>query len=234
MISGTITLEFKPFEEICIEFLLEHNRPNKNLYERILQCIPSIWKELLLTKNYDKTCTEKRYYILGLDLSSKIFHVKFTTKVIYGLMLNSVTPKCVDKWSSILNTDKIEVKHIFHYLYKNINDNYMLDLNWKYLHLGLPTKDLLFKCGITDNNTCMFCNEIETNLHLFVDCFVAFNLYMKIQYLFQALLGKNGNVLNLYHVCLGFGNLWKQLPDTNIILCNYLLIVPVFPLAAQE
>ena len=67
-------------------------------------------------------------------------------------MLNSVTPKCVDKWFSILNTDKIEVKHIFHYLYKNINDNYMLDLNWKYLHLGLPTKDLLFKCGITDNN----------------------------------------------------------------------------------
>ena len=26
-------------------------------------------------------------------------------------------------------------------------------------------------------------------------CFVAFNLYMKIQYLFQALLGKYGNVL---------------------------------------
>ena len=68
--------EFKPFEEICIEFLLEHNRPNKNLYERIIQCIPSIWKELLLTKNYDKTCTEKRYYILVPDISSKIFHVK--------------------------------------------------------------------------------------------------------------------------------------------------------------
>ena len=220
-------LDFMSFDEFCISNYFEYTIQSRNMYSKIISCIPDVWKILLKSRHYSTDISSKLYYVLLNN--RKVYHNKFSCKMIYRLLQQDVTPNSLHKWNDIFNTD-LNVCHIFRNVHRGINDKYQLQLYWKFLHLSLPTKDILLKSKITSDNICPFCPEIETNIHLIVDCLVAFKLWSKLEVMFKCLTGQQCNLLTFYTVCFNFDHLWKTLSGKCITLCNYLLVTARYSL----
>ena len=219
-------LDFKPFDEFCIEYLLSHTRKHQNMYNKLIKCIPNKWKTTLKARTYNTVPKEQMFYLLlpGKNVN-KVYHDKFTTKIIYSLIMKETVciPRSIDKWNKIFDTE-LPPNNVFNNIHKGINEKLEIQIYWKFLHLSLPTKDFLFKCNITNDDLCLFCSERETNIHIFVDCYVAFSLWTQIEYIFKLITGKNVHILNFYTVCFNFDHYWRTIPENTIKLCNFLLI----------
>jgi hypothetical protein len=52
---------------------------------------------------------------------------------------------------------------------------------YKLLHRMIPTNTFLYKCRLVETELCAFCGETrETILHLFCDCNIVKNIWLKI------------------------------------------------------
>jgi hypothetical protein len=213
--------DFVPYDEFCVEHLLTYTEKSKSMYKKIIECVPKTWKLLLKARTHDEVPSQKMYYVF-VD-NKKIYHHRFSCKIIYGMLLKISVPNSLCKWNRLFETE-LKPENIFNSMHKGINEKYELQLYWKFLHLSLPTKDFLVKCKITNDDICPFCHEKETNIHLFIDCHVAFNLWTKVEYLFNGLTEKQGKILDFYTVCFNFDHCRDVLSQNCILLCNYLLM----------
>jgi hypothetical protein len=54
-------------------------------------------------------------------------------------------------------------------------------LQYKLLHRTIPTNAFLYKCRLVETDLCASCGETrETILHLFCDCNIVKNIWLKI------------------------------------------------------
>jgi hypothetical protein len=52
---------------------------------------------------------------------------------------------------------------------------------YKFLHRTILTNTFLYKCRLVETELCVFCGETrETILHLFCDCNIVKNIWLKI------------------------------------------------------
>jgi hypothetical protein len=60
-------------------------------------------------------------------------------------------------------------------------DNTLKMFQYKLLHRTIPTNTFLHKCRLVETELCAFCGETgETILHLFCDCNIVNNIWLKI------------------------------------------------------
>ena len=213
---------FYVYEEILAKYKLNFVLPAKYLYNKLLKLLPASWKILLkgrkvIPKLGLNFCIKNNCFKHGV-----LSHEKFQTKTLYNLLLCDSVPNCVNRWRCILD-DSLQVKYIFGELYRQISDKYVLDLVWKFRHLSLPSADFLLKCKLVQNDLCSYCQERETNIHIFVDCPIAKNLWQKIEPILQSVTNKNMHCTKLYNICFGFNQCRKFLSNECILLCNFII-----------
>ena len=60
-------------------------------------------------------------------------------------------------------------------------DNQLRIMQFKLLHRILPVNTWLYKCGLTNTNTCSFCHiHIETIQHLMWECNLSKNIWLAL------------------------------------------------------
>ena len=72
-------------------------------------------------------------------------------------------------WSQKFNTE-IDWPYTWSLLFRLRLDTKCTELHWKIIHNIYPTKVLLQKMKIKDNNICEHCNQVDTIEHFFVQC----------------------------------------------------------------
>ena len=75
-----------------------------------------------------------------------------------------VNEKCIDPTQ--MSNKYLYNEYIFHYL----EENKLKIFRWKCLQYIIPTKKLLMKWRIANNNQCNFCGQDEDYLHYFISC----------------------------------------------------------------
>jgi hypothetical protein len=86
-----------------------------------------------------------------------------------------------NKWENLLNIK--EVNWEFVYILSNdcTLDNTLKMFQHKLLHRTIPTNTFLYKCRLVETELCAFCGETrDTILHLFCDCNIVKNIWLKI------------------------------------------------------
>ena len=105
-------------------------------------------------------------------------------KTFYNIFLKKYTERPINsqnKWENLLNIN--EVNWEFVYILSNdcTLDNTLKMFQYKLLHRTIPTNTFLYKCRLVETELCAFCGETrETILHLFCDCNIVKNIWLKI------------------------------------------------------
>ena len=71
-------LDFMSFDEFCISNYFQYIIQSRNMYSKIISCIPDVWKILLKSRHYSTDISSKLYYVLLNN--RKVYHNKFSCK----------------------------------------------------------------------------------------------------------------------------------------------------------
>ena len=152
---------------------LEYHRVTSNLqvYLSKLQSFPAF--------HVKPTFHSQIYTLTKSKRGSKDFYSIFQTNCI-----ENETKSYYSFWENSLKT-KIN-KEMWLQTYKNcfktIHDNEIKWFQYRILHRILGTKEYLFKIKYKNDNVCVFCKQnVETIMHLFVDCNVVKNFWSEIK-----------------------------------------------------
>lgn len=78
-------------------------------------------------------------------------------------------PKAEQRWMGMCSPQPV-FSTTWKELWSLKSENRTKEIIWLLIHNALPTKDVLYKRGITTNNRCPVCRETETMVHVFVTC----------------------------------------------------------------
>jgi hypothetical protein len=140
-----------------------------------------------------------------------------------------------NKWENLLNIK--EVNWEFVYILSNdcTLDNILKMFQYKFLHRTILTNTFLYKCRLVETELCAFCWETrETILHLFCDCNIVKNIWLKIYEQLQIRCGGLSG-LSRRDILLGIENV-NYLYINSILLitkyyiysCQFQKVVPSF------
>ena len=76
----------------------------------MVSCIPDVCQILLKFRHYSTDISPKLFCVLLKN--RKVYHNKFSCKMIYRLLQHDVKPNSLHEWNYVFNTD-LNVCHIF-------------------------------------------------------------------------------------------------------------------------
>ena len=108
-----------------------------------------------------------------LIISIVLSQVKGSRKFYDILMKTNALPNATNKWQRDLNNNQYiyNWRWIYSLPYRITKNTHLHWLQARLVHKILPTKYLLTKMNILNDNLCLFCsNEVESFVHLFCNC----------------------------------------------------------------
>ena len=108
-----------------------------------------------------------------LIISIILSQVKGSRKLYDIVMKTNTLPNSTNTWQRDLNNNQYiyNWKWIYSLRYRITKDTHLHWLQGRLVHRILPTKYLLTKMNILNDNLCSFCsNEVESLVHLFCNC----------------------------------------------------------------
>ena len=75
----------------------------------------------------------------------------------------------------VSDLDDIDCKNVYELAFKVTLDSKLRWLQYRILHGILVTNSWLCKVGIKDDNTCVYCDQDESIVHLYTSCNVVIN-----------------------------------------------------------
>ena len=134
-------------------------------FHRVLSAIPDGWKNIL-QHGYEPT-----YPVCPVHIKI-LLNTRSGCKQTYSIMSgNEDKPGSQSKWNVEYMLDQKEWQSVYMLPKYTVNDTKLWSFQYKLIHRILPTKSFLMKIKITRDNICSYCaNDIETVLHLFIDC----------------------------------------------------------------
>ncbi len=132
---------------------------------QIQDCIPKKWKHIL--KQYTYTAP-----ISNIENS---IHID-KCKNIYCHLINNIqhTPKAITSWENVYSNFKNKGNIFWDTILKmpfiTTRDTSIQSFQCKVLHRTLPFNEWLNNIKINSENTCSFCNEIDTITHFLIEC----------------------------------------------------------------
>ena len=144
-------------------------------FQLLLCSIPQDWKKIVNSETQTFNHLNYPYMTMTSDNKQLPIH-KFTTKLFYQklLQLNTrqVDPK-YRRWETEggLNMTPKKWSKAFHSLHSSQTNNKIYNIQWKLLHLSLPTRETLKNINTVKENQCQRCNVAsESHLHWFYSC----------------------------------------------------------------
>lgn len=148
-------------------------------YVAVTHAIPKNWKKRIK----DGGCKLRDVVDSNVE---KVKQLKKPGKYFYNEIVKKLSTrptKSEDKWQTILDCNLSENNwmEIYNTPHQATRDTKLRLLQYKILHRILPVNSWLFKCGLTNSNTCNFCQiYIETIEHLLWECNVIKNLWLAL------------------------------------------------------
>ncbi len=175
-------------KDICYEFIpgfftcnaiteiIQNKFPNTNTrniiesYQRIINCIPEEWKNLLKHIN-PIHCDFTPQLFLNLGIDKSISFVGGVSKTFYKVLLSYLfeIPTCEKRWAE--QFPSINLNGIYSVANLNFLPPDTRDLNYKVTHRAIFTMEKLFKINQVESDLCKNCALGSENLsHIFVFC----------------------------------------------------------------
>ena len=202
-------------------------------YNSLLSCLPRFWKHLIQNSARLLSVTGS-----NMEQFDKIRNCIKPCKTFYNIFLKKYTERPINsqnKWEKLLNIN--EVNWEFVYILSNdcSLDNTLKMFQYKLLHRTIPTNAFLYKCRLVETELCAFCGETrETLLHLFCDCNIVKNIWLKIYEQLQircgGLAGLSGRdiLLGIENVDYLYINSILLITKYYIYSCKFKKVVPSF------
>ena len=87
----------------------------------------------------------------------------------------------INTWMRHLSLkEKPCLSNLYSFIFRFLNENKLKEFRWKLLQFIVPTKILLKKWKIAENNLCNFCNVEEDYYHYFIACDYLSNFWQNI------------------------------------------------------
>ena len=80
------------------------------------------------------------------------------------------TPTGTERWNELFQIDSDNWRKIFKAVPKLARENKSREFQFKFLHRIVVTKKELFRYGIKDNGYCLYCGELDSIEHTFIEC----------------------------------------------------------------
>ena len=109
------------------------------------------------------------------DFIKILLKSKKGSREIYDILIKELytKPKSEKKWESEFDEEIVDKrwKKINRLIFMSTKDSSLRWLHYRILHRIIATNSYLHKIGISDTNTCSFCNSsVETISHIFFQC----------------------------------------------------------------
>jgi hypothetical protein len=86
-----------------------------------------------------------------------------------------------NQWKILLKIKGVKLEFVYILSNDCTLDNTLKVFQYKLLHRTIPANTFVYKCRIVETELCAFCGETrETILHLFCDCSIVNNSWIKI------------------------------------------------------
>ena len=165
-------------------------------------------------ERYLKDCLTLKYSVTTKKelsvLSTKELYTLFVEKIL-------IPPTAYSKLKNNFELNQNEINWSFQNFHRIIMETKLKDFQFRCLHYIVNTKYKLKKMGITQDDTCSFCNlNTETYNHLFFDCLKVQIFWMNFKHFWTSTFHENIS-LDLKEIVIGY----KERND----LFNYLIIL---------
>ena len=220
--------EFMSPQKCLSQYSIEPSIANRTYIRALLYCIPPNWLRVI---NNDQADYKPGDHVGIVDQGQKgrfLTVAKFTTRKLCYILKQVANPAAnissLRRWQAIFHNNNLSAKHIFTGIHTNNLCNTASDLQWKSVHMVLPTNKFLYQCTIIASAECSLCNHPEENiLHAFTTCPNATIFWGQVRPIFASLVSHGGNPLGLFNICFGFSHLHKHMDEHTISLANYML-----------
>jgi exonuclease III len=147
------------------------------------------------------------------------------SRFFYWKILEKTEFKC--KWLDDFEIDDSFCHDIFRTIYTCTVDTKLQNFQYKLLHRILPTKSLLFKMKVKDNELCNFCLQCKDSLaHVYYECEVSQAFWIDVFNLINSVI-ETEHVINGSQetVILGYlgSETWAVIVNFIILFAKYLL-----------
>ena len=218
-------------EQLIDKLKFKHNWISE--YTRIINAIPKEWKNTIYNHNICKNENNLNKNPL----------LSMTIRQLYNLLQKDriqIPLKIQGKWEALLDQRQIDWKKVWYRKISMVKENRFKQLNFKLLHMIIPTKMQLYKWKIIDNYFCTRCKVADDELHYFYYCNNAKTLWCFIKKKFNLdrvptlpniILGTDSkfinDILNLGTFCIAkartlkFYDKWKLASITSLFEIEY-------------
>ena len=113
---------------------------------------------------------------MGCTLSHKFIPLdKIKSRDFYNHYNSNDYTVCSFKLKNTFHLDDIDCNNVYELAFKVTLDSKLRWLQHRILHGILVTNSWLCKVGIKDDNTCVYCDQDESIVHLYTSCNVVIN-----------------------------------------------------------
>jgi hypothetical protein len=126
-------------------------------------------------------------------------------QVFYSQLLEKTDFNC--KWLNLFGIDRTLTSSIFKIIFTCTIDTKLQNFQYKLLHQILPTKSLLYKMHVKDNDLCNFCIDCSDSLvHIYYDCPFAREFWVEVQNLISTFVTPDdlNQIMRKENIILGY------------------------------
>ncbi len=180
-------------------------------YNVVINALPHEWRNIAQDATYNRSPS-----FLENDIS-----VLSSPKVRELITKRKWKQPCsVNFWTNKYVNVQLDSR-IWNLAFTTVKESRLRVLQWKILHNIYPTQILLMKMGVTDNNQCVYCNEIDYIEHFFYGCNLSRNLWSHVE---NTILVKHDIQIQLEEETVMFGLLEGYNKSVRKTVNTYILI----------
>ena len=193
-------------------------------YNSIVSAIPQNWKQTIKNSTVDIINLKNEECYIYLENKTKpIILQKLTNKLMYQSIIHpSLKPAtAIDTWINIFPfMETQDWKNIYTLTRKLTTETYLHTFQYKIINRIINCRDRLHKWSPTDNNTCQYCDKIDTLEHHLYECRESKALLNKIEKWLHHTL----EILHNFTICetiFGIPNRQEQ----HFYILNYIVLI---------
>ena len=137
----------------------------------IICAIPKKWLDVInlgyvkgvVEPEKELGCNVNNLFIPLQKIQSRIFYDHFNA-------ISSIEPVTSFRLKRMFNLNNNDCCSVYELPFKVTLDSKLRWLQYRIIHGILVTNSWLHRVGIKDDNTCVFCDQVETIVHLYTEC----------------------------------------------------------------
>ena len=114
---------------------------------------------------------------------------KIARRTFYELIKDNITESLREPWRVTFDIEQNDTS-VWSMAFDCVSETKLIELQWKILHHIFPSGTLLKKMKIRNDDKCLFCEEVDTLFHFFIECDIANQVWTEADKIASAFVGK--------------------------------------------